>query len=149
MKYGVDYIDGVEVPQLIVTDDFTIQGQHEGTVHVESGILTIQGQLDGTLDVQKGVKVFIIGKQNGTVSIESGAEVTVYGELNGTTTIDYGSAVIVEKGGKLAGNLNNNGQLIIRGVFGGAQSGNGKFIIEEGGQIKRPVIKNGISYYQW
>ena len=101
MKYGVDYIDGVEIPQLVVTEDFIIQGKHRGTVHIESGTLTIQGELHGTLDVQKGTKVVIIGEQHGTVSISSGAEVIVYGELHGTTTIDYGSIVIVEEGGKL------------------------------------------------
>lgn len=149
MKYGVDYIDGVEIPQLVVTEDFIIQGKHRGTVHIESGTLTIQGELHGTLDVQKGTKVVIIGEQHGTVSISSGAEVIVYGELHWTTTIDYGSIVIVEEGGKLVGTLINSGQIIVRGVFGGAQSGNGKLLLEGNGQIKQPVIKNGISYYQW
>lgn len=149
MKYGVDYIDGVEVPQLVVTEDFIIQGMHNGTVHVESGVLTIQGELHGTLHVQNGTKVVIIGKQHGTVSVDSEAIVIVYGELHGTTTIDYGSIVIVEEGGKLAGSLINNGQLIVRGVFGGAQSGNGKLILEGNGHIKQPVIKNGISFYKW
>ena len=42
MKYGFDYIDGREVPQTVIEDDFTIQGKHNGTVHVENGTLTIQ-----------------------------------------------------------------------------------------------------------
>ena len=45
MKYGFDYIDGREVPQTVIEDDFTIQGKHNGTVHVENGTLTIQGEL--------------------------------------------------------------------------------------------------------
>lgn len=149
LKYGVDYIDGVEVPQLVITEDFVIKGEYRGTVHVESGTLTIQGELYGTLDIQKGAKVIISGEQHGTVSVASGAEVIVYGELHGTTIINCESVVIVEEGGKLAGTLKNEGQLIIRGVFGGAQSGNGKLVLEENGQIKQPIIKNGISYYKW
>lgn len=50
MEYGCDYIDGVEIPQMVITDDYTIQDEHRGTVHVEN-ILTIRGVLQGTLDV--------------------------------------------------------------------------------------------------
>ena len=55
MKYGFDYIDGRDVPQTVIEDDFTIQGKHDGTVHVENGTLTIQGELHGTLDVQSAL----------------------------------------------------------------------------------------------
>lgn len=123
MKYGFDYINGREVPQTVIEDDFTIQGKHNGTVHVENGTLTIQGELHGTLNVQSGAKAIIIGKQHGTV--------------------------IVEANGKLAGTLNNNGIVIVRGVFGGAQSGQGNLILEENGYIKQSVIKNGMKYYEW
>ena len=123
MKYGFDYINGREVPQTVIEDDFTIQGKHNGTVHVENGTLTIQGELHGTLNVQSGAKAIIIGKQHGTV--------------------------IVEANGKLAGTLNNNGIVIVKGAFGGAQSGQGNLILEENGYIKQPVIKNGMKYYEW
>lgn len=149
MKYGVDYIDGQELPQLVVTEDYIIQDKHIGTVHVESGTLTIKGELNGTLDVQEGSKIVIFGEQHGTVSIDSGAEVIIYGEIHGTTTINYESVVIVEESGKLAGTLENNGKLIIRGVFGGVQSGNGEIVLEGHGQIKQPIIRDGINYYQW
>lgn len=149
MEYGIDIIDGIEVPQLVITEDFTIHGEHNGTVHVERGTLTIQGELNGTLDVQENAKVVIIGEQNGTVNTKYGTQITVHGEINGTTTIGNGSLLIIEEGGKLAGCLNNNGKLILRGVFGGPQNGNGKLVIEGNGYIKKPVIKNGISYYEW
>ena len=149
MRYGVDYIDGVEVPQLVISEDYVIQGKHSGTIHVEGGELIINGEVNGTLCVYKDASVVIYGKQNGTVSIESGAKVVVVGELNGTTTINNGSTVTVEEKGKLAGTLSNSGRLIVRGVFGGEQSGQGEIILEGNGQIKRPIVKNGISYYQW
>lgn len=149
MKYGFDHIDGRDVPQTVIEDDFTIQGKHAGTVHVENGTLTIQGKLHGTLDVQSGAKAIIIGEQHGTVSAANNAEIIIFGELHGTTNVSAYATVIVEAHGKLAGTLNNNGTVIVKGVFGGAQCGNGELILEESGYIKQPVIKNGINYYEW
>lgn len=34
-------------------------------------------------------------------------------------------------------------------LFWGASSGNGDLIIEESGYIKKPIVKDGISYYEW
>ena len=149
MKYGFDYIDGRDVPQTVIEDDFTIQGKHDGTVHVENGTLTIQGELHGTLDVQSGAKAIIIGKQYGTVSVANNAEILIFGELHGTTNVSVHGTAVVEAHGKLAGTLSNNGTVIVRGVFGGAQSGHGELILEENGYIKQPVIKNGMNYYEW
>ena len=149
MKYGFDYIDGRDVPQTVIEDDFTIQGKHDGTVHVENGTLTIQGELHGPLDVQSGAKAIIIGKQYGTVSVANNAEIVIFGELHGTTNVSVHGTAVVEAHGKLAGTLSNNGTVIVRGVFGGAQSGHGELILEENGYIKQPVIKNGMNYYEW
>lgn len=149
MKYGFDCIDGRDVPQTVIEDDFTIQGKHDGTVHVENGTLTIQGELHGTLDVQSGAKAIIIGKQYGTVSVANNAEIVIFGELHGTTNVSVHGTAVVEAHGKLAGTLSNNGTVIVRGVFGGAQSGHGELILEENGYIKQPVIKNGMNYYEW
>ena len=149
MEYGFDYIDGVEVPQMVVKNDFAIQGSHSGTVHVENGTLTIYGELHGTLDVQRAASVIIIGKQHGTVSVKNNAKVTVIGELHGTTNVESLGTIVVEETGKLAGTLCNNGIVIVRGVFGGAQSGNGDLILEGNGYIKQPTIKNGMNYFEW
>lgn len=149
MKYAFDCINGVEVPQLVVESDCVIQGRHDGTVHVENGTLSIYGELHGTLDVQSDAAVIIIGEQHGSVSVESNAKVTVIGELHGTTSVYNCGTIVVEETGKLAGSLHNNGVVIVRGVFGGAQSGLGELILEGTGHIKYPTIKNGISYYEW
>lgn len=148
-EYEYDYIDGKKVQQLIITSDYNLIGKHNGTIHVENGTLTISGELRGTLDVQSSAKVIINGKQNGTISLEPGALVIVYGEINGTTSLDRNSNLVIEAGGKLAGTLANNGTVILRGIFGGARSGQGELILEGNGSIKRPIIKDGISYYQW
>jgi hypothetical protein len=148
-KYEFDHINGVEVPQLVITSDYNLLGEHRGTVYVENGILTIIGELHGSLDIQSAGKVIVMGKQHGTVSLENGVSVMVHGEIHGTTNLDYNSLLIIEEGGKLAGTLSNNGKVIVRGVFGGAQSGHGELILESLGCIKQPTIKDGISYYQW
>lgn len=113
-----------------------IRGKHNGTVHVENGTLTIQGELYGTLDVQSGAKVIIVGRQYGTVSVDSEAEVSVFGELYGTISVSSRGVVIVEAHGRLSGTICNNGTVIVRGVFSGAQSGQGEFILEENGRVK-------------
>jgi hypothetical protein len=37
----------------------------------------------------------------------------------------------------------------VRGVFGGARSGDGELILEGAGYIKEPVIRDGVHYYEW
>jgi hypothetical protein len=147
--YGNDKIDGKEVPPLVVTSDFTLEGIHQGTVHVEFGTLHLNGILQGTLDVHTGAKVNIIGEQQGTVVISSGASVTVIGTINGTVSLENGAFLLIEESGKLGGTLLNDGSVILRGVFGGGHSGQGQLLIEGNGYIKNPVIRNGIRYYEW
>lgn len=149
MKYGYDYIDGTRVPQLVVQNDFAIQEKHNGTIHVESGVLTINGTVNGTLDVQSGSAVIVHGRQNGTVSVEADAHVVIYGEVNGTTSIRPRGRITIKRSGKMAGTCCNEGTVVIAGVFGGKQSGSGQWVMEDTGMIKQPVIKNGANYYQW
>jgi len=148
-KYEMDYIDGKRIEPLVITTDYNLIGEHTGTIHVENGTFTINGKLYGTLDIQNNTKVIIFGKQQGTVSLGNNALLVIHGELYGTTNLDYNSTVIVEEGGKLTGTLANNGTVIVKGVFGGAKSGNGKISVEGNGYIKQPITKDGVSYYQW
>ena len=143
MEYGFDYINGVKVPQTVIENDYILKDEHHGTVHVVNGTLTIQGKLHGTLDIQSGSAVIIVGEQHGTVSIASNARAIIFGELHGTTSVETYGMVTVEESGKMAGTLNNNGTVIVKGVFGGAQSGCGEMILEGQGCIKQPIIKNG------
>lgn len=101
------------------------------------------------LFAERGSKTIIIGSQHGTVSVASNAEVIIVGKLHGTSNVGSGGSIIIEENGQLAGSLNNNGIVIVRGVFGGAQSGNGELILEGNGHIKLPTVKNGVNYYEW
>jgi cytoskeletal protein CcmA (bactofilin family) len=118
-------------------------------VHVEAGSLQILGALLGTLDVQGGAAVVIVGVQQGTVAIAGGAMVTVRGSLQGTVSLAHGATLVVEASAKLAGSLANDGVVILRGVFGGVLSGNGQLRLEGNRYIKQPVLRNGISCYEW
>lgn len=135
---------------MILTQDHTLAGSHKGTVRVEAGKFTLAGKINGTLVIHNGVEARIEGVQQGTISVARGATVTVMGAIEGTTSISPGGTVIVEAGGKLAGTLSNEGLVIVRGVFGGIQTGQGKLKLEGRGYVKQPVTdENGVSYYQW
>ena len=148
-QYEGDWINEREVPQLAICEDYVLTGTHIGAVHVEGGHFTLAGVIQGSLDVQRGATVLIIGKQQGSVSLESGSVVTVHGAIEGSATVERGATLVIEAGGKLAGTLTNNGEVILRGVFGGVRTGFGIFKIEGQGYIRQPLIRDGISYYEW
>ena len=148
-KYGFDFINGREVPRLVVTDGYILAGLHQGGVHVETGELTLAGTLQGSLDAQSGTRVCIRGRQQGSVSVASGAVVVVAGAIEGSVHVRRGGQVIIEAGGRLAGSLTNYGEVIVRGVFGGSYIGDGDMKLENDGYIKQPVIRDGARYYEW
>jgi len=148
-QYDSDWINGREVPQLAIREDYILTGSHACTVHVESGQFTLAGVLQGTLDVQRGATALITGTQQGTVRLASGSVVTVHGSIQGSTNVERGGILIIEAGGRLAGTLTNDGQVILRGVFGGVRVGSGELKIEGQGYIKQPTVRDGVNYYEW
>jgi cytoskeletal protein CcmA (bactofilin family) len=144
-----DTIDGHRVPQTYINEDYELKGIHEGTINVEAGKFKLRGTLQGTLVINTIETVEISGTQQGTVQMSRGSNVIVSGSIQGTTNVSPGATLIIESTGKLSGTLTNNGTVILRGVFGGAQSGSGNLVLEGEGYIKQPTIKNGISYYEW
>lgn len=148
-KYDFDIIDGHSVPPLVITSDHVINDTHQGTVHVETGTLELLGVLQGTLAIHPNASAVISGKQQGTVSLAQGAKVIVRGAIQGTVSVAQGAVLIVEETGRLAGTLSNNGDVVLRGVFGGAKSGCGDIRTEGNGYIKQPIIRDGASSYEW
>ena len=147
-KYGVDFFDGEERPRLVVSGDYVLSHVHEGSVQVEAGRFRLDGTLKGSLDIQAGVHAVIQGKQQGSVFVASGSCVLITGSIEGSVTVARGGAVVVESGGKLAGSLRNNGEVTIRGVFGGSISGT-PVRLEGSGYIKQPVVRDGVNCYEW
>lgn len=148
-KYDRDIIDGCSVPPLVITSDHVINDTHQGTVHVEAGTLELLGVLQGTLIIHPNASAVISGKQQGTVSLEHGATVIVRGAIQGTVSIAQDALLVIEETGRLAGTLSNNGNVVLRGVFGGAKSGDGNLQIEGNGYIKQPIIRDGARFYKW
>jgi len=148
-KYAFDIMDGREVPTLVVTDDYTLTGTHQGGVHVEAGDFRLDGTLQGSLDLQSGVKASIRGTQQGSVAVAEGAVVLVTRAFQGSTHISRGGVVIIEATGRLAGSLTNDGEVVVRGVFGGSYVGDGRLRLEGDGYIKQSVVRDGVSYYEW
>lgn len=148
-KYGSDLMDGREVPRLVVTGDYTLAGTHQGSVHLEMGQFGLDGTLQGSLDIQSGVTASIRGTQQGSVAVAEGAVVVVTGAIQGSTHVSRGGVVIVDATGRLAGSLTNDGEVVVRGVFGGSYVGDGQLRLEGDGYIKRPVVRDGVSYYEW
>jgi hypothetical protein len=149
MDMTYDIIDGKRVPPTVFTSDHTLTGEHSGTVRVEGCHLRLVGVLKGTLALTNGATAEITGDQRGTVSVDRGSIVTVTGAIKGTLSVSPGATVIVEEGGRLAGTLSNDGTVVIRGVFGGAKSGNGSLIFEGNGYEKQPEVVDGIHMYRW
>lgn len=147
-KYPNDFLYGKEVPPLVIQENYVLTGKHQGSVHVDKGELIIQGELQGSLHIHQNSKTIISGKHQGSVHLESGALLIILGQQQGSTHIAQNGTLIIEQQGRLAGSTHNNGSIYLRGVFGGSRKGNGEFIVE-GGIIKNPIIKNGISYYEW
>jgi hypothetical protein len=148
-KYGFDVFDGRQVPKLVVTDDYLLSGVHQGGIHVEAGCFRLVGTQQGSLDVMKGATASIFGLQQGSISVATDAVVTVAGAIQGSAYVAAGGLLIIEAGGRLAGSLKNYGNVLIRGVFGGPATGDGHLRLEDGGHIKEPVQRDGVSYYEW
>lgn len=146
---GYDIIDGIRVPGLTLTQNQVLYGTHQGSITVSGCTLVIRGTLQGSLSVENGGEVLIEGTQQGSTNLSGNSRVEISGKCQGSTNICTGSEVIVQTSGKLGGSMNNNGQLIIRGVFGGAYNGSGHTFVEGDGYIKEPRVENGVHYYDW
>lgn len=147
-EYGVDLFGDEERPRLVIAGDYVLAGCHQGSVHVELGQLSLEGILQGSLDVQTGVAALIHGTVQGSVRVASGSRVVVTGGIEGSTHVESGGFLTIESGGKLAGSLVNYGTVLVRGVFGGASRGH-RVRLEGAGYIKQPVVRNGVSFYEW
>jgi hypothetical protein len=147
--YPSELIGGEIVYPLVVRNKHVISDSHKGTVYVESGKLSIEGSNEGTLNILEGASAEIRGLQNGTVNIGDKASATVFGIVEGIVNIEKGGSLKIEEGGKLSGNVFNNGVFYLRGVFGGFSNGEGEIKVEGAGEVKKPVIKDGLLYFEW
>lgn len=137
---------------LVVEAGMRLSGMHNNSVEVVSGRFDVYGRVNGSVLVHGDGEVFVSvgGQINGSVSVKPGGSVTVQGSLMGSVRIADGAEVVVEPLGKIAGSLSNYGLLIVRGMFAGAQSGDGELRLEGVGYIKQPdhIDSNGGHHYR-
>lgn len=148
-RYPNDIINGREVPRLVVRADHVLTGVHIGGVHAEKGHFELRGTLQGSLAIHPGATATIVGRQQGSVHLGESVSVEELGAIEGSVHIEAGAKLVVEPGAKLAGSLHNDGLVLLRGVFGGSQSGQGELLLEGQGRVKQPRIVNGARYYDW
>lgn len=142
-----DIIDGQRVPGAVISSDQVITGTHRGSLRIEGCAVVIIGEVHGSVSVSQGATLGLEGTLHGSTSVSDGGLISISGRLYGSISIDATSKVIIEPSGSLSGSMSNNGDLLIRGVFGGAYSGRGMIRTEGAGYIKQPRIENGVHYY--
>lgn len=142
-------IDGREVPPLYVDENFVMAGNHHGAVVVRQGTLEVNGWLSGSVHLRPGTAVIVRGQVSGSISVEGSALAQIYGILIGSASITPGGRLVIEAGGWQSGSFHNDGQVILRGEFGGSTSGSGDFTLEESGRIRQPRVVDGVNYYDW
>lgn len=148
-KYDYDIIDGRKVSPLVIQEDYILNGIHRGSIYIESGNFKLNGINQGPLIIGSNTNVEIYGSQQGSVLIKRGSNVSVYGSIEGSVEIEEDGVVIVESRGKIAGSLDNNGMMVLRGVFGGPKVGVGKIEVEGKGRIIHPKLVDGTYYYNF
>jgi cytoskeletal protein CcmA (bactofilin family) len=145
----ITFVDGKEVPPLFIDEDHTIVGSHLGATVVRQGTLLVLGEVSGSIHLRSGTQVVVRGQVSGSISIATGAEARIVGGHSGSVTVAPGGRLVIDRTGRQAGSISNDGSVIIRGEFGGSTSGAGEFSIEPGARIKQPRVVDGVSYYDW
>lgn len=76
----------------------------------------IDGMIQCSVNVGSRATVILRGKIQGSTRLEPGCRLAITGAQEGSVTVLPGAEVIVERGGKLAGSLHNDGTVVVRGT---------------------------------
>ncbi len=121
-----------------------------GTIEVEAGAtLRVVGDQHGTVHLHSDSQLVVTGQIHGTLHLAPGSSALIEGAQHGTVHVSRGSLVEVAPGGILAGTLHIDGLVRNGGTRGGAVRGSGELGDLPGSSVKRPVTRDGVSYYQW
>lgn len=123
---GLEWEDGVLIPQQLITDDETI-ADHRGSIRVQSGrALVITGVHQGSLHLDPNAWLYLEGSHQGSLHVSPGAVVTVSGTQQGSTHVAAGGEVRVSPTGAMQGSLHVDGTLYNAGRRGGSEQGQGQ-----------------------
>ena len=137
----------------VIEGNEQLNGQHSGSICVHDGAMfTIAtgSHHSGSLACCPGSVGRIIGKNSGSLHVAPTAVVEVTGDQSGSVHVERGALVRVAPGGKLAGSLHVAGEIENRGMRGGTLHLEGGQVQDvDGGTVKQPTHKDGISVYEW
>jgi hypothetical protein len=137
----------------VIDEDQQLAGHHKGGICVhEDAEFTLEmgAHHAGSLSFRPGSVGRIYGKHSGSLHVAPAARVEIVGDQSGSVHIEPGGLLRVEQGGKLAGSLHVAGQIENRGVRGGSvQLAGGEIQDLDGGTVKEPSRRNGMTFYEW
>lgn len=146
---GDEWVDGVLVPQQLITDDETMT-DHRGSVRVQSGrALVITGVHQGSLHLDPNAWLYLEGSHQGSLHVASGAVANVSGTQQGSTHVAAGGEVRISPTGALQGSLQVEGTLYNAGRRGGSETGQGQITDLPSGRVIPAQYRNGVTYYDW
>lgn len=137
----------------VIDRDEILTGAHSGTtcVHEPARYTIASGAAhNGSLAFQSGTAGSIDGANNGTLYVAPDAVVEIRGAQNGSVDVAAGGIVRVAPTGRLAGALHIDGLVENRGVRGGPVHPDDADVQDlDGGSVKQPQMRNGMTYYTW
>ncbi|HKZ25725.1 MAG TPA: hypothetical protein VJ398_08045 [Acidimicrobiia bacterium] len=167
-EYARDYVDGEEIPPLVIDADGVLPDGHRGSIHVERAAVRLTGEHQGGMWLWNGASLELGGRHQGSLHLEEGSKVVIEGNQQGSTHVGGGCSArvtggrsqgsvhvarggefVVEVGGAHQGSVHNDGRYVLRGVRGGSYEGSGEYVEEAGSVVKRPIIRDGIAVHEW
>jgi hypothetical protein len=123
---------------IVIDDTQTLTGTTQGKLIVRTGgVATIQGVHQGSTSVESGGRVVVPGVLQGSLALEDDTEAVVSGEIQGSVALARGGRLVIERSGRFAGSIVNNGEIINRGLRAGSVVGNDP--IDDGGKVLQPL----------
>jgi hypothetical protein len=137
----------------IVEGEGRLTGSHSGSICVHGGAsfeIARGAHHSGSLTFRSDSVGHISGKHSGSLHVARRAKVDVRGDQSGSVHVARGAVVRVASEGRLAGSLHIEGLIENRGARGGSVHLSGGEVLDvEGGRVKQPTMRNGVSVYEW
>ena len=138
----------LEPAELIINEDASITGMHNGSVAVNDAELSVRGMLNGSVRVTGGrVVVERAGMVNGSMALHGGAVVEVRGGLYGSVHVEEGSHLLVASGATVAGAMHNSGQVTVEGRIAGTHSGRPVEMLPGSRRVAPRISPDGVHHY--
>jgi hypothetical protein len=132
---------------IVIDGQETLRGTTTGQLVIEAGgeALVLGTHLGGA-EVKGGGTLTVRGSLMGGLAVRSDGAVQIDGEVLGGVSIESYARVVVGRAGRLAGGIQNSGELIVQGLLAGPVGG--REAAFDGGRALEPRIdKDGGIHY--